>query len=112
MICANNCKGVDPNAIIVGGTAILGATATVGVGILIPPFLGALTLGGAIANGMCLLGTCNVSDYFVQLIWRMMSKTSIKIFIHISGARPLLHDSDGWGETALPNQMLINCNNW
>ena len=29
MTCANNCKGVDPNSVIIGGTALL-AVASVG----------------------------------------------------------------------------------
>ena len=27
MTCANNCKGVNPNAVVIGGTAILAAAA-------------------------------------------------------------------------------------
>ena len=26
MTCANNCRGVNPNSVIVGGTAVLAAT--------------------------------------------------------------------------------------
>ena len=43
MTCANNCRGVDPNSVIIGGTAVL-AVANVGrkkyctVQIKVPPF--------------------------------------------------------------------------
>ena len=65
MICANNCKGVDPNAVIVGGTAVLAATAIASVGSLIPQAIGigGLVLAGGgltVANGMCPIGSCNV----------------------------------------------------
>ena len=68
-ICANNCKGVDPNAVVIGGTAILAATAIVGTASLIPAYLGfgalALAGGGAtVANGLCFVGFCNVSIQF------------------------------------------------
>ena len=62
--CANNCRGVDPNAIVIGGTAVLAATATVPVGL---QFIATLGLGGiglagvgAVANEMCPVGMCPV----------------------------------------------------
>ena len=65
-ICANNCKGVDPNAVIVGGTAVLAATAGGGLAYLISAALGigglSLAGGSTVANGMCPVGTCNVSN--------------------------------------------------
>ena len=32
MTCANNCRGVDPNAVIIGGGAVLAAAGIAGVG--------------------------------------------------------------------------------
>ena len=55
---------MDPNAVIVGGTALLAATATVGLGSLLTPVIGLggiFLAGGTVANGMCPIGSCNVS---------------------------------------------------
>ena len=66
-VCANNCRGVDPNAVVVGGSAVLAATAIAAVGSLSSLFpvvfgLGTVALagGGLVANGMCPIGFCNV----------------------------------------------------
>ena len=66
--CANNCRGVDPNAIVIGGTALLAATATVPVALQVITTLGlgGIGLGGAgtVANGLCPIGWCNVRSQF------------------------------------------------
>ena len=51
MTCANNCRGVNPNAVIIGGSAVLAAAAVTPLQVLTP--LGALALagGGAAAVG-------------------------------------------------------------
>ena len=55
--CANNCLGVDPNAVVVGGTAVLAASAFGALGALQGLFfLGSLTTvgtGATLALGMC-----------------------------------------------------------
>ena len=48
--CANNCRGVDPNAIIGGGVAAAAATAVAGSA-LVSPALGVGGLGAAAAVG-------------------------------------------------------------
>merc|ERR1712192_76862 len=50
MTCANNCRGVNPNSVIIGGGAVL-AAATVGGHGYLPPALGvgAAAIGGAAA---------------------------------------------------------------
>ena len=67
-ICSNNCKGVDPNAIIIGGSAVLAASGvavvTLGQAVL-QAGLGATILGGGVLAGSqaCRgdLGFCQVS---------------------------------------------------
>merc|ERR1719264_2080243 len=50
MTCANNCRGVDPNSVIIGGTALAAVASVGGLSALTPGILGvgaAGTLGGA-----------------------------------------------------------------
>ena len=66
MTCANNCKGVNPNSVIIGGGAVLAAATVGGVGYLAP----ALGLGAAAAGGVAVMAAqqcpnrrpCNVSQ--------------------------------------------------
>jgi hypothetical protein len=57
-VCANNCPGVDPNAVVVGGTALVLAPAVASVGTavvagnLLGPILGAGSILAAIGLGM------------------------------------------------------------
>ena len=48
MTCANNCKGVNPNAVIIGGTAVLAAAAVTPLQVLTPLGLGVIAAGGGI----------------------------------------------------------------
>jgi hypothetical protein len=66
--CANNCRGVDPNAIIIGGTAVLAAsaigfTAVQTMGVVGAAGVGVAGVGGAAAMMMssgCPRGFCVV----------------------------------------------------
>ena len=49
MTCANNCRGVNPNAVIIGGTAVLAVAAVSPLSTLVPLGLGAATVGGGAA---------------------------------------------------------------
>ena len=66
VVCANNCRGVDPNSVVVGGTALLAATTTSAVGVLAPAIpigLGTLALGGMMMmtnRAQCPPRTCRV----------------------------------------------------
>eukprot|EP00090_Calanus_glacialis_P043693 TRINITY_DN77410_c0_g1_i1.p1 TRINITY_DN77410_c0_g1~~TRINITY_DN77410_c0_g1_i1.p1 ORF type:complete len:204 (-),score=31.04 TRINITY_DN77410_c0_g1_i1:27-575(-) len=63
VICANNCKGVDPNNVVVGGSAVLAAAAVGGISSLAMVFgIGTVALAGAgtVANGLCPIWSCNV----------------------------------------------------
>ena len=51
MTCANNCKGVNPNSVIIGGGAVLAAATVGGLGYLAP----ALGLGAAAAGGVAVM---------------------------------------------------------
>ena len=59
--CANNCIGVDPNAIVIGGTAVLAATATAPTGLAVIATLGLVGVGlvgaGVMAPAMCRVRT-------------------------------------------------------
>ena len=58
MTCANNCRGVNPNAVIIGGTAVLAAAAVTPLQVLTPLGLGALAAagGGAAVVGQMMNG--------------------------------------------------------
>ena len=49
MTCANNCRGVNPNSVIIGGGAVLAAATAGGLGYLAP--VGAVGAVGAAAAG-------------------------------------------------------------
>ena len=50
MTCANNCRGVNPNSVIIGGGAVLAAATVGGVGYLAPVgAVGAAAAGGTAA---------------------------------------------------------------
>ena len=59
MTCANNCRGVDPNSVIIGGGAVLAASAVGGLGFSgLAPFLGLGTVAavgavGALTSNQC-----------------------------------------------------------
>ena len=72
MTCANNCRGVDPNSVIIGGGAVLAASAVGGLGISgLAPVLG---LGAAAAAGGVALSMdrcpasrpCRVKIFFIH----------------------------------------------
>jgi len=53
-VCANDCPGVDPNAVVVGGTGLVIASATVAAAVaseLLAPALGAGTVFAALGLG-------------------------------------------------------------
>ena len=51
-ICSNNCRGVNPNAIIIGGTAVAIAAAVSQTLLLSPAAIGVVGLGaGAVGVG-------------------------------------------------------------
>ena len=62
MTCANNCRGVDPNSVIIGGGAVLAASAIGGLSISgLAPVLG-LGAAAAAAGGVALsMGQCPAS---------------------------------------------------
>ena len=77
--CSNNCLGVDPNAIIIGGTAVLAASAIAPA--LLPQMLGigglaavgavgagAMMMGNRAAVGSCPVGFCKVSLHLTSLL--------------------------------------------
>ena len=66
-VCANNCKGVNPNSIIIGGFAPIAVAGLAGQGFLQAGFLGAAGLGavgvgavgmGAMGGGLSVTGQC------------------------------------------------------
>ena len=71
MTCANNCKGVNPNAVVVGGTAVLAASTVslqqvlaLGVGAAAAAGGGADVVGQMMNQGCpgtrpCQVGSCN-----------------------------------------------------
>ena len=65
MTCSNNCRGVDPNSVIIGGSAVLGAAAATGITLLQGGGLAVGTLGAAgaaaLAMRQCPRGQCRVS---------------------------------------------------
>ena len=66
LACANNCLGVDPNSVIIGGGAVLAASAIGLSSFLLPAAgvgAGAVGLGAAgfMANGGCLPTQCRVT---------------------------------------------------
>ena len=67
LACANNCRGVDPNSVIIGGGAVLAATALSAQAFLVPAAgvgLGAAGLGAAgvaVVMGGCPMFQCQVS---------------------------------------------------
>ena len=58
MTCANNCRGVNPNAVIIGGTAVLAAAAVTPLQVLTPLGLGALGGGAAVVGQMMNRRSC------------------------------------------------------
>ena len=59
MTCANNCRGVNPNAVIIGGTAVLAVAAVSPLSTLVPLGLGAATVGGgAVVLGQVMNRRC------------------------------------------------------
>ena len=69
MTCANNCRGVDPNSVIIGGGAVLAAAAVSLTSYVVPALaLGApvavVGAGGFVATMLgnrCPTGQCMVS---------------------------------------------------
>ena len=53
--CSNNCRGVDPNAIIIGGSAVLAAAGGGGLSILQAAGLGGIRLGAVAVGGASML---------------------------------------------------------
>ena len=60
-ICSNNCRGVNPNGIIIGGTAIALTAAVSGLTLLQPAVLGAVGLG---ALGAGAVGVGGAASFF------------------------------------------------
>ena len=69
MTCANNCKGVNPNAVIIGGTAVLAASTVTLQQVLAISAVAAAGGGGAFAVGQMMnrgcprTSPCNVGSY-------------------------------------------------
>ena len=49
--CSNNCRGVDPNAIVIGGAAVLAAASAGGLSLLQAAGIGAIGIGAVGAGG-------------------------------------------------------------
>ena len=74
MTCANNCKGVNPNAVIIGGTAVLAASTvtlqqvlTIGAGVAAAGG-GAAVVGQMVNQGCPRTRPCRVSPYFLSFL--------------------------------------------
>ena len=79
MTCANNCKGVNPNAVIIGGTAVLAAS-TVTLQQVLAVSVGVAAAGGAVGqmmNRSC-PGTrpCQVYSFFSVSLIVLESETA------------------------------------
>ena len=68
--CSNNCRGVDPNAIIIGGTAVLAASGIavqtalqLGLGLAAIPAAPAIGMGASMLMTGCPPGQCLVSSW-------------------------------------------------
>ena len=60
MTCANNCRGVNPNAVIIGGTAMLAVATVSSLQVLMPLGLGAAAFGGgAVVLGQMINRGCS-----------------------------------------------------
>ena len=75
MTCANNCKGVNPNAVIIGGSAVLAASTvtlqqvlTISVGVAAAGG-GAAAVGQMMNRGCPRTRPCNVGSYFCLYIF-------------------------------------------
>ena len=73
MTCANNCRGVDPNSVIIGGGAVLAASAVgglAGISGLAPVLgLGAAAAAGGVAlsmDGCPASRPCRVNIFFIH----------------------------------------------
>ena len=71
MTCANNCKGVNPNAVIIGGSAVLAASTVTLQQVLTISAVGVAAAGGGAAavgqmmnRGCPRTRPCNVGFYF------------------------------------------------
>ena len=74
MTCANNCKGVNPNAVIIGGSAVLAASTVTLQQVLTISAVGVAAAGGGAAavgqmmnRGCPRTRPCNVGFYFSSL---------------------------------------------
>ena len=87
--CSNNCRGVDPNAIIIGGSAVLGAASAFGTGLTVlqAAGLGGIGLGAVAAGGTSMFlnnarcpntRPCRVR-YFLPLGFAVLSITFLSI---------------------------------
>ena len=103
VICANNCKGVDPNAVVVGGTALFAAAAFSGLGGFVPAGLGlaALGIGSYQATvgfppvfGICPPRTCRVSK---TTIWSFFIQDILFL-----GKKSVLWTTDRWWTFTMP----------
>ena len=71
MTCANNCRGVDPNSVIIGGSAVL-AAAALGAQSFILPAVGMAGVGGVGAVGLAMaMQPCNNGQCLVRTIEQM-----------------------------------------
>ena len=71
MTCANNCKGVNPNAVIIGGTAVLAASTVTlqqvlafGVGVAAAAGGGAAVVNQMMNQGCPATNPCQASAWF------------------------------------------------
>ena len=76
MTCANNCKGVNPNAVVIGGTAVFAASAVslqqvvaIGVGAVAAAGGGAAVLAQMMNPGCPATRPCQVGFYFCSLLF-------------------------------------------
>ena len=75
MTCANNCRGVNPNAVVIGGTAVLAAAvasqqvllAPLGLGVIAAAGGGAAVVGQMMNRGCPARRPCLVSFSFSQM---------------------------------------------
>ena len=74
MTCANNCKGVNPNAVVIGGTAVLAASTVslqqmlaIGAGVAAAAGGGAAVLGQMMNRDCPATRPCKVGSYFCIL---------------------------------------------
>ena len=93
MTCANNCKGVNPNAVVIGGTAVFAASAVslqqvvaIGVGVAAAAGGGTAVLAQMMNPGCPATRPCQVGFYFFVLFCSII----LSSLIHYLQSNPVV----------------------